>query len=260
MVNAALAVARCGKARKTVAFGTACPIVAAHGVAAQGGAGIGMVYRLYGVQDFANLAVHVALEEAGVPYEARFLDLEAGELKAPAHLARHPMGLVPALETPEGAVFETGACLLYLGERHGLAPAPGAAERGAFLSWFVFVNNGIHTAVMDLIHPYRISEDHARIVAEAARARLLERLAALEAVAATRPDWLLPERPGVLGIYISMLLRWMKAFPWAADLAISAQGFPALHAIAVACEARPATIRAAAANGLSGRFFSDPEG
>ena len=217
------------------------------------------MYRLFGVQDFANLAVHVALEEAGVPYEAVFLDADGGELRTPAHLARHPMGLVPALETPDGMMFETGACLLYLGERHGLAPAAGAAERAAFLSWFVFVNNGLHTAVMDLIHPYRVSETHAREVAEAARARLMERLAVLEAQAAARPAWLVPDRPGVLMIYISMLLRWMKAFPWAPDLAISALEFPALLAIATACEARPAAQRAGAANGLSGRFFSDPE-
>lgn len=220
----------------------------------------GMMYRLFGVPDFANLAVHVALEEAGVPHEVVFLDSEAGELQSPAHLARHPLGLVPALETPEGMMFETGACLLYLGERHGLAPAPAAAERAAFLTWFVFVNNGLHTAVMDLIHPYRHSEAHAREIAEAARARMMERLAALEAVAAGRPDWLRPDRAGVLQIYISMLLRWAKAFPYAPELAISAQSFPALAAIAAACEARPATIRAAAANGLSGRFFSDPEG
>lgn len=217
------------------------------------------MYRLYGVQDFANLAVHVALDEAGVPHEAVFLDPDAGELQSPAHLARHPLGLVPALETPDGMMFETGACLLYLGERHGMAPAAGATERAAFLSWFVFVNNGIHTSVMDLIHPYRVSEMHAREVAEAARARLMERLSALEAVAATRPAWLAPDRPGVLGIYISMLLRWMRAFPWAGDLAISAQEFPALLAIATACEARPATRAVAAAHGLSGRFFTDPE-
>ena len=219
----------------------------------------GQMYRLFGVPDFANLAVHVALEEAGVPYEAVFLDIDAGELQSPEHLARHPMGLVPAMQAPDGMMFETGAILLYLGEQHGLGPAPGAAERGAFLSWFVFANNGLHTAVMDLIHPYRVSEDHARIVAEAARARLVERMAALEAMAATQPSWLSPDQPGVLGIYISMLLRWMRAFAWAPDLAISAQDYPALHAIAAACEGRPATLRAAEANGLSGRFFTDPE-
>lgn len=219
-----------------------------------------MVYRLYGVQDFANLAAHVALEEAGITYDAVFLDADAGALKSPAHLARHPMGLVPALDTPDGTMFETGAILLYLGERHGLCPAADAPGRAAFLSWFVFVNNGLHPAVMDLIHPYRVSEAHARIVGEAARARLVERLAVLDAMAATRPAWLSPASAGVLQIYISMLLRWVRAFAWAQDLAISAQDFPALHAIAAACEARPATIRAAAANGLQGRFFTDPEG
>lgn len=217
------------------------------------------MYRLFGVQDFANLAVHVALEEAGVPYEAVFLDMDAGELQTPDHLARHPMGLIPAMQTPDGMMFETGAILLYLGERHGLAPVPGAPERGAFLSWFVFTNNGLHTAVMDLIHPYRVSEEHARIVADAARLRMVERMAALEAVAATRPSWLSPDQPGVLGIYISMLLRWMRAFAYAPELAISAQDYPALCAVAAACEKRPAVLRAAEANGLSGRFFTDPE-
>ena len=69
-----------------------------------------------------------------------------------------------------------------------------------------------------------------------------------------------PDQAGVLQIYISMLLRWARAFAYAPELAISAQSYPALCAIAAACEARPATIRAAAANGLSGRFFTDPEG
>ena len=57
-----------------------------------------MTYRLYGVPDFANLAVHLALEETAAPYEAIFLDAEAGALKAPDHMARHPLGMVPALE------------------------------------------------------------------------------------------------------------------------------------------------------------------
>lgn len=221
-----------------------------------------MVYRLYGVQDFANLAVHAALEESGAPYEAVFLDMEAGDLKTPAHLARHPLGLVPALDTPDGMMFETGACLLYLTERHaGLGPRMADPGRAGFLSWFVFVNNALHTEVMDLVHPYRIAgEANARPVALGAHARLRERLAVLETHAATRPAWMIPEAPGVLGLYLSMLLRWAKAFAAAPDLAISVQDYPALHAIAAACEARPAIQRAAAANGLSERFFTDPEG
>lgn len=225
------------------------------------GKGVAGMYRLYGVEDFANLVVHMALEELAVPYEAVFLDEPGGALKTPAHLARHPLGLVPALETPDGVIFETAAILLWLADRHGgMAPAVDDPARGAFLSWYVFANNSLHTGAMDLIHPYRVAGDGlARAVAEGAHHRLRERLAVMEAQAATRPDWLRPEAPGILGLYLSMLMRWVKAFPYAPDLAISVQDTPALHAIATACEARPAVIRAAAANGLRGHFFTDPE-
>lgn len=221
-----------------------------------------MTYRLYGVPDFANLAVHLALEEAGLPYATVFLDPDKGELKSPELLARHPFGLVPVLETPDGPMFETAAILLYLADRHGgLAPAPQDPDRASFLSWFVFTNNGLHTAVLDLLHPYRTAgEAHARPVAEAAHARLRTLLTALDSMAATRPRWLTPENPGILGFYLSMLLRWMRAFAAAPDLAIAAQDYPALHALATACETRPAVIRVAAIHGLQGRFFSDPEG
>ncbi|QLQ18070.1 MAG: hypothetical protein HZT43_04250 [Exiguobacterium profundum] len=33
--------------------------------------------------------------------------------------------------------------------------APGTPERAAFLSWFVFTNNALHTGAMDLLHPER---------------------------------------------------------------------------------------------------------
>ena len=89
-----------------------------------------MTYRLYGVRDFANLAVHLALEATGAPYEAIFLDPD--DLKSPAHLARHPLGMVPMLETPDGPMIETAAILLWLADRHGgLAPAPDSPQRAA---------------------------------------------------------------------------------------------------------------------------------
>lgn len=220
-----------------------------------------MVYRLYGVPDFANFAVHCALAELGQPCEAVFLDAEAGELKSPEHLARQPLGLVPALDTPEGTIFETAGILLWLADRHGaLAPAPADPDRGIFLSWFVFANNSVHTVVLDLLHPYRAAgEGHARPVAETAHARLRERLALLDRVAAGRPRWLSPDAPGILGIYLSMLLRWTQAFAAYPDLAISPRDFPSLHAIAAACETRPAILRVAALHGLTGRFLTEPE-
>lgn len=221
-----------------------------------------MTYTLYGVTDFANFAVHLALEELAVPYRTVFLDIEAGELKNPEHLARHPLGLVPVLDTPDGPMIETAAILLWLADRHGgLAPAPDSPDRAAFLSAFFFVTSNIHAGAMDLLHPYRpAGEDAARAVADTAYPKLRSRLAVLDGIAATRPDWMHPDRVGILGLYLGMLLRWVRAFPAFPDHAIEARDFPALHALAATYETRPALQRVAAQHGLTGRFLTEPEG
>jgi glutathione S-transferase len=220
------------------------------------------MYVLHGVPDFANLAVHVVLEELGVPYSTDMLDIDAGDLKTPAHLARHPLGLVPVLQTPDGAIFETAAILLWLSEHHGaLAPPPGSAERAAFLQWLVFTNNGLHAAAMDLIHPERpAGEGAARAVADIAHDKLRQRLTILDRmVAGTAPSYLSSDTPSVLGHYLGMLMRWIRAFPAYPDHAMPASDFPALLAVIQAHESRPAAIRAARAEGLTARFYSDPE-
>ena len=218
-----------------------------------------MTYILYGLPDFANLAVHIVLEDITAPYRVVFLD-DIDRLKTPAHLARHPLGLVPAMETPDGTLFETAAILLWLADRHGLAPAPQDADRAAFLSWLFYTSNTLHTAAMDLIHPYRpAGDDHSAIVAAEARARLVARLAPLEAMAATRPRWMSPDAPGIMGPYVGMLLRWLRAFPWDPAHAFASSDYPALHALVSATEMRPATQKVGAAHGLSGRFMTAPD-
>lgn len=219
------------------------------------------MYVLHYVPDWASICVHLALAEMGVPYLLNLIDADGGGLTQPDHLRRQPFGLIPALDTPAGPIFETGAILLWLSERHGLAPAPGSPERAAFLSWFVFTNQSLHTGTMDLLHPERAGgEACAPAVSAAARARLMAQLGVLEAmVLRDGPDWLSPAQPSVLSIYLSVLLRWMKVYPPFAADAIDGAGFPALHAVAAALEQRPAIIAAAAAEGLTGRFLSEPE-
>jgi glutathione S-transferase len=219
------------------------------------------MYVLHSVPDRASLIVHLALEEMGVPYERRVLDHDAGDLAAPAYLAINPQGLIPALETPDGPVFETGAILLYLAERHGLAPAPGTPERAAFLSWFVFVANTVHPTTMTLVYPYRAAgEDLAVEVGERARARLRAQLGTIEAMAAARrPAWLSAE-PSVLCCYLGVMMRWAQAFPSVPGQGVAVAEFPALHAVLAALETRPAAQRVAAREGLEGRFLTEAKG
>ena len=98
------------------------------------------MYILHSTPDSAALIVRLALEEMGVPFETRAIDRPAGELDSPAYRAMNPLGQIPAFQGPDGPMFETAAIILYLSEKHGLAPAPGSPDRAAFLdrcSWLI---------------------------------------------------------------------------------------------------------------------------
>lgn len=218
------------------------------------------MYVLHCSPDSASTIVRLALEELGVPHECRVIDRAAGALDSPAYRAMQPMGLIPALETPDGPMFETGAILLYLTERHpGLAPAAGDPERADWLSWFIFTNNSVHTTLMQMFYPHRVAgEDLAQAVQAGARARMLGHLAHLEAKAATHPVWLSPDAPSLLGYYISVLMRWLAQSPPDAPAHIPSRDFPALRAILADHETRPAALAVAKAEGLGPAIFTNP--
>src|ERR1700741_1540208 len=68
-----------------------------------------------------DMRVRWALEEAGQPYEVRLLSFKA--MKEPAHLALQPFGQIPTYEDGDLALFETGAIVLHIAQRHaGLLP------------------------------------------------------------------------------------------------------------------------------------------
>jgi len=88
------------------------------------------------------------LEEAGLPYEVVPIDTSKGEQHAPAFRAINPNGKVPAIVDTDGPggvetrVFDSGAILLYLGEKAGRFMA-SPAHRGELLSWLFFIASGL---------------------------------------------------------------------------------------------------------------------
>lgn len=81
------------------------------------------------------------LEEIGVPYELRFVDLRKGEQKRPEVLAQNPMGKLPILEDGDTVVTESAAIALYLADRYAygrLAPKVDDPLRGTYLRWTFF--------------------------------------------------------------------------------------------------------------------------
>ncbi len=62
--------------------------------------------------------IAIALEELGVPYEVHAIDLEKDEQLSPEFLALNPNHKIPVLEDGGQVIWESGAILLHLGERH----------------------------------------------------------------------------------------------------------------------------------------------
>lgn len=90
--------------------------------------------------------VSIALEELGLPYTLKVLDLAAGEQKTPAFLAINPNGRIPAIvdrEAGDFAVFESGAILIYLAEKTGRLMPSDVQGRSRVIQWLMFQMGGV---------------------------------------------------------------------------------------------------------------------
>lgn len=85
----------------------------------------------------------VTLEELGLPYEVRAIDLSKGEQKEPDFLALNPNGRIPALVDDGFVVFESGAIMLYLAEKTGQLIPADAQGRSQVIQWLMFQIGGV---------------------------------------------------------------------------------------------------------------------
>lgn len=92
--------------------------------------------------------VRWALEEVGQPYEVRLVSF--GAMKEPAHLALHPFGQIPTYEEDDLVLFETGAIVLHIAQRHaGLLPEqPNARARS--IAWMFAALNTVEPPILEL--------------------------------------------------------------------------------------------------------------
>lgn len=86
-----------------------------------------------------DMPVRWALEELGLAYDVRLVSFAA--MKAPDHLARQPFGQIPSFEEDGLTLFESGAIVHHLAERHaGLLPQDPAARARAVTWMFAAVS------------------------------------------------------------------------------------------------------------------------
>lgn len=221
-------------------------------------------YRLHYAPDNASLVIRLALEELGVAYETALVDRRTSAHKAPAFLALNPNGLIPALETPDGTIFETAAILLWLADRHGrLAPPHESPERGAFLKWLFFASNTLHAALRARFYPAQyVGEDPAAQVALRThmKGEVSRQVSLLEAAAAERPEWLCGEAASALDLYLACLFRWAQIYP--ADEAprwFNLSHWPHLNGMASRLERCNSVRSAIHAEGLGEHPFTAPQ-
>jgi glutathione S-transferase len=101
--------------------------------------------------------VRWALEEVGQPYEVRLVSFRA--MKEPAHLALHPFGQIPTYEEGDLALFETGAIVFHIAERHaGLLPEDADARARA-IAWMFAALSSVEPPILELANARLLESD-----------------------------------------------------------------------------------------------------
>ena len=91
--------------------------------------------------------VRWALEEVGQPYKVRLVSFQA--MKEPAHLALHPFGQIPTYEDGDLVLFETGAIVFHIAQRHdGLLP-DDADARARAITWMFAALNTVEPPILE---------------------------------------------------------------------------------------------------------------
>lgn len=94
-----------------------------------------------------DMRVRWALEEVGQAYEVRLVSF--GAMKAPAHRALHPFGQIPTYEEGDLALFESGAIVFHIAQRHaGLLP-DDANARARAITWMFAALNTVEPPIID---------------------------------------------------------------------------------------------------------------
>ena len=222
-----------------------------------------MSYVLHYAPDNASLVIRLALEQVGAPYRCALVDRSQAAQRSEAYIALNPNGLIPTLETDQEPIFETGAILLWLADRHdGLGPAPDSVKRADFLKWLFFLSNTVHSALRILFYPDQfIGADpihHSNLRATAANA-LVRYHTQLDSLVAQGHTLCGGQTPSALDFYIAATLRWPAIYPRDYDRSWhSLANYPALHDMCLRLETLAPVHLLSQAEGMNATPFTNP--
>ena len=105
--------------------------------------------QLYSLPTPNGVKVSIMLEETGLPYEPHLVRFDSNDQLSPEFLSLNPNNKIPAIIDPQGpggqplALFESGAILLYLGEKAGQLLGSGQTQRWQVVQWLMFQMGGV---------------------------------------------------------------------------------------------------------------------
>lgn len=198
--------------------------------------------KLYYAPGACSLAPHIALEELGLPYTTRRVDLKTHTLAdGTDYYAVNPKGYVPLLELDDGArLSEVAVILQYIADRKPgtLAPGFGGMDRYRQMEWLSFIATELHKQFGPLWYP--ATPDATK---DAQRAKLATRLEYVAKTLAKQP-YIAGDAFTVADAYLFTMLNW------APKLKVDLAPWPALGEYAKRVAARPKVQATLVAEGL----------
>jgi glutathione S-transferase len=163
--------------------------------------------KLYYSPGACSLSPHIALLEAGLPYDLVKVDLRAKKLEnGDDYLKINPKGQVPALALDSGELITEGPVIVQMiadkVPAKNLAPARDSAERYKLQEWLTYINGELHKNIGPLFNP--ALSDEAKAVF---KDRAMGKFKYLDSQLAGR-EYLMGKQFTVADAYLFVMLRW----------------------------------------------------
>jgi len=145
------------------------------------------------------------LEEIGVPFDVKTVDIAKGEQKRPDYLKLNPAGKVPTLTDGKVVVSENPAIAIYLADRYSygqLAPKIEDPDRGPYLKWMVF-----STAVLDPVAS--LHEQHIDLPGGATGFGSFDDVTPVLVAGLKGREWLLGDRFSAADVMLGGAVSWL---------------------------------------------------
>src|SRR3984893_2339976 len=172
------------------------------------------MFRLYYAPGTCALATHIALEEAGAPYEAVLVDFRSQSQRSPDYLAVNPMGRVPALVTESGTLTETPALLCFVPQRFPgaeLAPLTDPFALARVQEFNSYLCSTVHVAHAHGRRGTRWADEPAAIEAMKRKvpATMMECAELIERKLLRGP-WVMGEQYSICDPYLFTIRTWLE--------------------------------------------------